>query len=223
MAAPTVISDRHPGAGGCQWLNPFSNGIPGAPNRGLTNPGFVSSLANTAALADWIMPIQTGETEFQEYELNAVLSGTLPWTLPGGSAKWAGGFQWRHNSFKTDYSQFGNEIISPCSDSVPPVGLNNCIFPSNPNPAVTTGTGPNVFGPVSIPVDISQTSMPASASSTCRSPTASSSNWPPGTKTTAGSAATPSTRRPASGGRRTNGWPSGARSVAPSGRRRRAR
>ena len=145
-----------PGAGGCMWLNPFSNGIPGAPNRGLTNPGFVSSLANTAALADWIMPIQTGSTNFKEYEIDAVLSGSLPWTLPGGDIKWAAGFQWRHNDYKTAYSQFGNEVVSPCSDSVPPVGLNDCIFPTNPNPAVTTGTGPNVFGPVSVPVDISQ-------------------------------------------------------------------
>ncbi|HEY2750101.1 TonB-dependent receptor domain-containing protein [Phenylobacterium sp.] len=146
-----------PGVGGCQYLNPFSNGIPGAPNRGLTNPGFVSSLANTAALADWIMPIQSATTNFQEYEFNAVLSGKIPWwTLPGGDIKWAAGFQWRHNSYVTNYSQFGNEIISPCSNSVPPVGTNDCIFPSNPNPAVTTGTGPNVFGPVSIPVDISQ-------------------------------------------------------------------
>ena len=32
------------------------------------------------------MPIQTGETDFQEYEFNAVLSGALPWTLPGGSS-----------------------------------------------------------------------------------------------------------------------------------------
>ena len=146
-----------PGAGGCQYLNPFSNGIPGAPNRGLTNPGFVPSLANTAALADWIMPIQTGTTNFQEYELNAVLSGKIPWlTLPGGDIKWAGGAQWRHNDYRTDYSQFGNEVISPCSNSAPPVGVNDCIFPSNPNPAVTTGTGPNVFGPVSVPVNISQ-------------------------------------------------------------------
>jgi iron complex outermembrane receptor protein len=146
-----------PGAGGCQWLNPFSNAIPGAPNRGLTNPGFVPSLANTAALADWIMPIQWAKTEFTEYELDAVLSGDIPWwALPGGTIKWAAGFQWRHNDYTTQYSQFGNELISPCSDSVPPVGFNNCIFPSNPNPAVTTGTGPNVFGPVSIPVDISQ-------------------------------------------------------------------
>ncbi len=146
-----------PGAGGCQWLNPFSNGLPGAPNRGLTNPGFVPALANTAALADWIMPIQTGTTNFQETELNGVLSGSLPWwKLPGGEIKWAAGAQWRHNSYTSAYSQFGNEVISPCSNSAPPVGVNDCIFPSNPNPAVTTGTGPNVFGPVSIPVDISQ-------------------------------------------------------------------
>ena len=146
-----------PGVGGCQWLNPFSNAIPGAPNRGLTNPGFVPSLANTAALADWIMPIQSSKTDFQETEVNAVLSGKIPWwTLPGGDIKWAGGVQWRHNSYATDYSQFANELTSPCSNSVPPVGVNDCIFPSNPNPAVTTGTGPNVFGPVSIPVNISQ-------------------------------------------------------------------
>ncbi len=146
-----------PGAGGCAWLNPFSNGIPGAPNRGLTNPGFVPALANTAALADWIMPVQTSKTNFQETELNGVLSGSLPWwKLSGGEIKWAAGVQWRHNAYTSAYSQFANEVISPCSNSVPPVGVNDCIFPSNPNPAVTTGTGPNVFGPVSIPVDISQ-------------------------------------------------------------------
>ncbi len=146
-----------PGAGGCQYLNPFSNGIPGAPNRGLTNPGFVSSLANTAALADWIMPIQTSRSKFQEEEFNGVLSGEFPWfTLGGGNIKWAGGFQWRHNSYRTQYSEFGNGLLSPCSNSPSPVSRNDCIFPSNPNPAVTTGTGPNVFGPVSIPVDIKQ-------------------------------------------------------------------
>ena len=145
-----------PGVGGCQWLNPFSNAVPGAPNRGLTNPGFNSAVQNTAALADWIMPIQSGRTNFEEYELDAVLSGSLPWTLPGGDIKWAGGFQWRHNAYNTSYSEFGNEVLSPCSNSPAPVRLNDCIFPSNPNPAVTTGTGPNVFGPVSVPVDISQ-------------------------------------------------------------------
>lgn len=146
-----------PGVGGCQWLNPFSNAVPGAPNRGLTNPGFVSSLANTAELADWIMPKQSATTRFRDGELNAVLSGDLPWMeLGGGPIKWAAGFQWRRNSYKTRYSEFGNGRLSPCSNSPTPVDRDDCIFPSNPNPAVTTGTGPNVFGPVSLPVDIKQ-------------------------------------------------------------------
>jgi iron complex outermembrane receptor protein len=146
-----------PGVGGCMWLNPFSNGIPGAPNRGLVNPNFNPSLANTAALADWLLPRQWATNDFREYEFDAILKGKIPWwSLPGGDIQWAGGFQWRHNSYVTTYSQFGNELVSPCSNSVPPVGVNDCIFPSNPNPSVTTGTGPNVFGPVSIPVNISQ-------------------------------------------------------------------
>src|SRR4029079_17819045 len=54
------------------------------------------------------------------------------------------------------YSEFANELLAPCSNSPAPVDRDDCIFPSNPNPAVTTGTGPNVFGPVSIPVDLKQ-------------------------------------------------------------------
>jgi iron complex outermembrane receptor protein len=147
-----------PGVGQCMYLNPFSNAIPSAGPRGLSNPGFVPALANSnLTLVDWLMPIQWGRTDFTEYELDAVLSGTIPWwTLPGGDIKWAGGFQWRHNDYNTSASAFGDETVSPCTNSPSPVGLNDCIFPSNPNPAVTTGTGPNVFGPVGVPVNISQ-------------------------------------------------------------------
>jgi iron complex outermembrane receptor protein len=146
-----------PGVGDCQWLNPFSNGIPGAPKNGLINPNFSPALENTATLADWIMPLQTTKSTFREYELNASLSGKIPGlTLPGGDIRWAAGVQWRYNSLVASYSQFANELTSPCSNSVSPVGLNDCIYPSNPNPAVTTGTGPGVFGPVYLPVDRSQ-------------------------------------------------------------------
>lgn len=151
------ITTGTPGVGGCMWLNPFSNAIPGAPNRGLTNPGYNSAVANTADLADWIMPKQSSHTRFRDAEFNSVLSGELPvLELGGGPIKWALGFQWRHNSYRTQYSEFGNGLLSPCSNSPTPIDRDDCIFPSNPNPAVTTGTGPNVFGPVSIPVDISQ-------------------------------------------------------------------
>lgn len=136
-----------PGVGGCMWLNPFSNAIPGAPRNGLTNAGYVSSVANTAALADWLMPIQTSHLNFQDIEYDFVLNGKLPFVLPGGEMAWAGGFQVRHNSYVTQYSQWGNAVLAPCSDSALPGGSNVCV------PA----TGANVFGPVSNPVNLRQT------------------------------------------------------------------
>ena len=135
-----------PGVGNCQWLNPFSNAIPAAPKQGLTNPGYVSSLANSASLADWLMPSQTARTRSSEFEGDFALNGKLPWDLWGGPIGWAAGGQWRHNHYVTNYSLWGNAVLAPCSDSALPGGSNQCV------PA----TGANVFGPVSNPVDLTQ-------------------------------------------------------------------
>jgi iron complex outermembrane receptor protein len=141
-----------PGVGGCMWLNPFSNAIPGAPRRATrdpslaTNPGFVPSLANTAELADWLMPVQSANTRSQDVEGDFTLNGKLPFNLWGGPIGWAAGGQWRHNSYDTHYSLWGNAVLAPCSDSALPGGSNICV------PA----TGANVFGPVSNPVSLSQ-------------------------------------------------------------------
>src|SRR6185295_17984639 len=68
-----------PGVGPCQWLNPFSNAVPGAPRAGilnpsvLTNPGFVPALENTAALADWIMPIQASDLRYRNIDAHFIL------------------------------------------------------------------------------------------------------------------------------------------------------
>jgi iron complex outermembrane receptor protein len=138
-----------PGVGGCQWLNPFSNAIPGSPRRGLVNPYFNPALENTAALADWIMPIQWGRGNFRDIDADFILSGNL-WTLPGGDVGWAAGFQWRQNHFTTDYSQYGNAITSPCANS----GLDP--KPPGADVCTPTGGGPAVFGPVTFPVDLKQ-------------------------------------------------------------------
>lgn len=141
-----------PGVGGCSYLNPFSNAIPGAPRRATrdpgvaTNPGFVPSLANTAELADWLMPIQSSYTKSQDYEGDFTLNGKLPLNLWGGPISWAAGGQWRHNSYDTTYSKWASAVLAPCSDSALPGGSNVCV------PA----TGANVFGPVSNPVSLSQ-------------------------------------------------------------------
>ena len=135
-----------PGVGNCQWLNPFSNGIPGAPKAGLTNPGFVPSLANTAALADWILPTQNTRTRSSDFEGDFTLNGEAPLKLWGGPIGWAAGGQWRHNHYVTQYSQWANAVLAPCTDSALAGGSNVC------KPA----SGANVFGPVSNPVDLTQ-------------------------------------------------------------------
>ncbi len=135
-----------PGVGPCQWLNPFSNAIPGNPTKNTTNPGFVPALANSAALADWLLPIQTANSKSEDFEGDLAFNGKLPISLWGGPIGWAAGGQWRHNHYVTEYSKFANSLLAPCADSALPGGSNICV------PA----TGANVFGPISNPVNISQ-------------------------------------------------------------------
>jgi iron complex outermembrane receptor protein len=139
-----------PGVGGCMWLNPFSNAIPGAPRNNLSNPGFNANVQNTAVLADWIMPIQTGVGNYQDLDADFTLSGEVPITLPGGDIGWAGGVQLRRNHFVTNASLFGNAKLAPCADAGLPGAGANC--PANANPAA----GPNVFGPVANPQNLTQ-------------------------------------------------------------------
>ena len=136
-----------PGVGGCQYFNPFSNGIPNAPRSGLTsNSTFNPAVANTADLTAWFFPYQWSESVSQFYEGNFILNGKLgAWTLPGGDIGWAAGAQWRHNEFKSTYSTFASAVASPCSDT-PLTGLLTC------NPS----SGPNVFLGVGNPQDLSQ-------------------------------------------------------------------
>jgi iron complex outermembrane receptor protein len=141
-----------PGVGGCMWLNPFSNAIPGAPRRATrdpgvaTNPGFIPSLANSAVLADWMMPVQFSNLKSQDTEADFTLSGKLPFRLWAGPIGWAAGGQYRNNGYVTKYSLWGNAVLAPCADSAIPGGSNVCV------PA----TGANVFGPVSNPVHLTQ-------------------------------------------------------------------
>jgi iron complex outermembrane receptor protein len=141
-----------PGQGGCLWYNPFSNAIPGAPRNNLTNPGYNSNVDNSSkVLADWIMPIQWSRGNYQDLDADFTLSGQLPFlTLPGGQMGWAAGVQLRRNHFVTNYSLYGNAVLAPCADAALPGGAANC--PANANPAA----GPNVFGPVGNPQNLTQ-------------------------------------------------------------------
>jgi iron complex outermembrane receptor protein len=120
-----------PGAGGCQWLNPFSNAIAGNPQLGLTNPGFNSAVANSAELADWLMPYQWGKTITRILEVDGVLNGDTNFKLPGGDVQWALGGQFRRNYLISQYSPYASADFFPCADS-PITGNNSCVPPTPP-------------------------------------------------------------------------------------------
>jgi iron complex outermembrane receptor protein len=135
-----------PGAGGCQYYNPFSNAAPGAPRNGLTNPGYVSSVANSADLTAWMFPFQYGEQVTQTWEANAVLNGHLArFALPGGEIGWAAAVQWRHNSYDSHYSTFASSVASPCTDT-----------PVNGSTTCTPHASPAVFLGTATPLSLSQ-------------------------------------------------------------------
>ena len=127
-----------PGVGGCQYYNPFSNAVAGAPRNQLTNPGFVPALANSADLTAWLFPFQSGTQTTQIYEFNGVINGELPHlSLPGGDIGWAAGVQWRRNEYDSHYSTFASSAASPCTDT-PLTGSTTCTPHSSP--AVFLGT-----------------------------------------------------------------------------------
>ena len=103
------------GVGACQYWNPFmSAGLPNAEALGL---------ANSAELADWIMPLDTREfnTELQSFQ--AVLSGQISqFELPGGTVGLAVGFETRKESTSVDFDVimnaggYANQEGSPVPD-----------------------------------------------------------------------------------------------------------
>jgi len=135
-----------PGVGPCQYYNPFSNSIPSAPRVGVSNPGFIPAVQNTADLTSWMFPFQDSTTTTQNWEGNLVLNGHLTaFRLPGGEIGWAAGGQWRRNQFKSVYSEFASAVTSPCADT-PVTGSTTC----------SPHTSPAVFLGVGNPQDFSQ-------------------------------------------------------------------
>ncbi|WP_336964546.1 TonB-dependent receptor domain-containing protein [Sphingobium aquiterrae] len=130
------------GANGCQYLNPFSNAYASNPALGLTNPGFASTVANDPALVNWLFNDQRIVQEQSLLVFDALLSGKLGISLPGGDIGWAVGGQYRKGAFHSRTDNFSNQYITPC------------INPGNMS--CTLRTGPyQFFGPI-VPLDVSE-------------------------------------------------------------------
>jgi iron complex outermembrane receptor protein len=146
-----------PGANGCQYFNPFSNGYAGNPALGLTNPGFVSANANSRELVDWVFDYAQQTTQDQDLVVaDAVLNGELPVNLGGGAIGWAAGAQYRATRFQSSLRSPNQDArVTPC----PVPGVTTCAFRTGPYIFLGQGTPQTlddsvwaVFGEANLPI-----------------------------------------------------------------------
>ena len=113
---PTIGS---PGAGACEYYNPFSNAIEFSSVTGLQNPQFNPLVANSQALIDWLTASTGTLAENEQLVFEAIINGVSGWELKGGRAEWAAGVQYRKDNFDFFVEEVANRAINPCPFSDP--------------------------------------------------------------------------------------------------------
>lgn len=139
------VAANTPGANGCQWFSPFGTAIPGNSITGVANPQYNPALgAANAALVEWFYPeVRTKQTS-SLVVFDAVINGETNFKLGDGPIGWALGYQYRKNSFRSDFSKFSDLTQQPCVSS-PDFNNNTC----------AAITGPTVFLSGSYPANVS--------------------------------------------------------------------
>lgn len=104
-----------PGAGGCQWFNPFVNAGPGNPSLGLTNPFYVPGNENSPDLVEFLQ-IDNGVEETEDsLVVDLIFAGELGLDLGGGNVGWAAGAQYRKVDFiSRPLRAESNLDLNPC-------------------------------------------------------------------------------------------------------------
>lgn len=112
------VAANTPGQNGCLWFNPFSNAVAGNPVTGYVNPDYNPAVANSVDLINWMQfwGEDIGKSEVAEFD--AVLSGEMGFSLPGGAIGWAMGAQYRHNWNKDSNNAYGSSVETPCPDTL---------------------------------------------------------------------------------------------------------
>jgi iron complex outermembrane recepter protein len=115
-------SGTTPGQNGCMYYNPFSTAIQSNALTGTPNGGYVSSTANSVALAEWLTgeAITDATTTVSVFDL--VFDGETGLQLGGGNVAWAAGAQYRTDTYKLTPNDNSNFQLNPC----PVPGQQNC-------------------------------------------------------------------------------------------------
>ncbi|MBU1379018.1 MAG: TonB-dependent receptor [Alphaproteobacteria bacterium] len=138
-----------PGAGACQWFNPFANAYQGNPALGVPNP-FYNAAANNdkPELLNWLRQPLVADTYTELAVGELVFNGRLPIELAGGEIGWAVGAQWRYDRLQVNVPDFYDINSAPCVDSQPfGDGL----------PICSGGTGAHTFYSAVQEIDIDRT------------------------------------------------------------------
>ncbi len=136
-----------PGAGGCQYFNPFVNAGPRNPTLNLTNPLYVAGNENSPELLRFLqVPVGTRQVE-EQYVADLIFSGETKWDLGGGAIGYAFGFQYRSNAYTSrPLSAISDLGVNPCFRE----GDVSCVGTS------TDGVGPFIFLGGSRPIKVNQ-------------------------------------------------------------------
>jgi outer membrane receptor protein involved in Fe transport len=135
------------GAGGCEWYNPFSNGIPANGVTGEANPTYVAGLENTAALADWLTDGVGTVVTSDLMVFDAAISGESNVQAQGGAVSYALGMQVRREGYKVDPNELTDLTVNPG-----PGGTGPFSFLAGTTPADEDQTIYALFGELQIPL-----------------------------------------------------------------------
>ncbi|HEY2750282.1 TonB-dependent receptor domain-containing protein [Phenylobacterium sp.] len=151
-----------PGAGGCEYFNPFSNAYTASKGLGGTNPFAAPSASNNSStLLNWLHLQLTGDTYTELAVGEAVFNGQVPFDIGGGPIGWAFGVQARYDRTQITVPDFYDINATPCVDSIPfGDGLPGCgnsgtgafTFYSAVQEIDVDRTVSSVFGEVKLPI-----------------------------------------------------------------------
>ncbi len=144
------------GAGPCQWFNPFSEAIAFSAPKGIANPTFNPTVANSDELINWLTLEASGREINELLVWDAIFNGELEqFELPGGKIGWAAGFQARNEKYQTELSDVANRAVSPCPWTDPFAVTMGFVTAGQLSPNCNIKTGRLAFG---IPADNANTS-----------------------------------------------------------------
>jgi iron complex outermembrane receptor protein len=130
---------------GCYYFNPFTNAFAESLSDNTANPyhigsssipGYNETAAARAEVVDWMDERLVNKINSRLFVADLILNGEVPVELGGGTVKWAGGAQYRHDRVRQNPERLHEVNATPCVDS-PPFG--------DGQPYCNVETGPYLF------------------------------------------------------------------------------